>query len=372
MKIITLFNHKGGVAKTTNVFNLAWKLAERGSKVLMVDADSQCNLTGISAGLMPISLFDDESTASLKKNVNQENAVENSLRDTQDKAEKFWSQAKRNNLHAGLSPVFRGEPRPLEAVECLTFAENANLFLLPGSIDLASYDSELSVAHSLMGTFGSQINMPGAIYALIQKAASKYEADYVVVDVSPSLGAINQNLVCISDLVIIPCAPDYFSVMALNSLASILPQWKRWAEDAASKKVLQEATYPFNPPKFRFGGIIVSRYVTYKKNPATAFASWINRVVDESNNELLPQLDSAGILYSESTYSKAGIERHVLAQIREFNSLRPKSQQYNIPPFALTEDQLRLSGTALENSMDQVRELNKVYDQFAARVELLP
>jgi chromosome partitioning protein len=47
MKIISLFNHKGGVSKTTTAFNLGWMLAEQGHKTLIVDADPQCNLTAL-------------------------------------------------------------------------------------------------------------------------------------------------------------------------------------------------------------------------------------------------------------------------------------------------------------------------------------
>jgi cellulose biosynthesis protein BcsQ len=47
---VALFNHKGGVSKTTTVFNLGWMLAELGHTVVMVDADPQCNLTGMVLG----------------------------------------------------------------------------------------------------------------------------------------------------------------------------------------------------------------------------------------------------------------------------------------------------------------------------------
>ena len=47
MKIITFFNNKGGVGKTTTVYHIAWMLNELGYKVLAVDLDPQCNLSSI-------------------------------------------------------------------------------------------------------------------------------------------------------------------------------------------------------------------------------------------------------------------------------------------------------------------------------------
>ena len=45
---IAFFNHKGGVSKTTTTFNLGWMLAEKGKRVIIVDTDPQCNLTGMA------------------------------------------------------------------------------------------------------------------------------------------------------------------------------------------------------------------------------------------------------------------------------------------------------------------------------------
>lgn len=50
VKKIALFNHKGGVSKTTTTFNLSWMLASKGYRVIMVDTDPQCNLTGMALG----------------------------------------------------------------------------------------------------------------------------------------------------------------------------------------------------------------------------------------------------------------------------------------------------------------------------------
>ena len=66
-KTICLFNHKGGVSKTTTAFNLGWSLANLDKKVLLVDLDSQCNLTGLVLGFNAI---DDDNMASFYNNKN--------------------------------------------------------------------------------------------------------------------------------------------------------------------------------------------------------------------------------------------------------------------------------------------------------------
>jgi cellulose biosynthesis protein BcsQ len=45
MKKIALFNHKGGVGKTTLTINIADAPAESGETALIVDGDPQCNIT---------------------------------------------------------------------------------------------------------------------------------------------------------------------------------------------------------------------------------------------------------------------------------------------------------------------------------------
>ena len=56
-KIINLSNHKGGVSKTTTVFNLAWMLGTIGKKVIVADFDPQWNLTGMVLGYKGIEVY---------------------------------------------------------------------------------------------------------------------------------------------------------------------------------------------------------------------------------------------------------------------------------------------------------------------------
>ena len=330
----------------------------------MVDADSQCNLTGLSMGLMPA----DFSAGEVEELADEEvEAASAEFEKTQVRASEFWQTVSERNIHNALRPAFFSEPKPLEAVDCIPIERCPGLFLLPGSLNFADYESDLSLAQSLRGVFGSQRNLPGAIHALLKLTAEKMEADYVIVDVSPSLGAINQNIVTISDEVIIPCAPDYFSVMALNSLAGVLSKWLQWAREAYESKELSMAPYPFPKPRLKFAGVIISRYVVYKKQPAGAFSLWIKKVAETCQNDLVPGLREYGLTYSDSEYRDSfGRDDYVAALIREFNSLRPRSQENQIPVFALEREHLRgIGGQSLYNTEIQIKDLDNQYERFA-------
>src|ERR1700733_6754148 len=87
-KIINLFNHKGGVSKTTTVFNLAWMLGTMGKKVIVADFDPQCNLTGMVLGYKGVE--DLEGT---------------------------YAESPPNNIKDALSPAFEPKPRRVTAAE---------------------------------------------------------------------------------------------------------------------------------------------------------------------------------------------------------------------------------------------------------------
>lgn len=67
-------------------------------------------------------------------------------------------------------------------------------------------------------------------------------------------------------------------------------------------------------------------------------------------------------------YESAGMQNLVLAHVREFNSLRPKSHTYSVPPYALEDEMLGLYGQSLENARSQVIEMDDVYTNLASRL----
>ena len=340
-KQISLFNHKGGVSKTTTAFNLGWMLAKKGKRVLLVDCDPQCNLTGMFLGFKGIGDL-----------------------------EKVYELGGIRNIRDGLAPAFESKPVPLVAVECESIKGNQNLFLLPGHIGLAEYETTLGIAQELSGSLVTLQNLPGAPSKLFDLTAKKYKIDIILIDMSPSLGPINQNLLSTSDFFLVPMSPDYFSVMAVDSLSSVLPKWKGWATKAKSTKILQEATYPLPRCDPKFLGTIVQKYrLRSQGTPSTAFQKWIDEIQEKVNEKLIPALKASNMLLSDATYKSAGLKPgEPILQMSDFNGLIAQSQKHNAPVFDLTDAQLEQTGIVLSRTKKSMKGFAKLFSEAADRV----
>jgi cellulose biosynthesis protein BcsQ len=309
-KIINLFNHKGGVSKTTTVFNLAWMLGKMGKRVIVADFDPQCNLTGMVLGYKGVE--DLEGTY-------QENPA--------------------NNIKDALSPAFEAKPRQITGAECIMVPGNDNMFLLPGHIGLAEYETTLGIAQELSGSLLALRNLPGSIRFMLSATADKYDADYVFVDMSPSLGPVNQNLLMTSDHFIVPLHPDYFSAMALSSLTRVLPRWKSWAITARGIDVLNTADYPFPEPNATFIGAVIQKYRPRMGSASKAFQHWIDQLVGGLKDQLIPELAKAKLLDVGDFKARAGIEPwQPIMEVADFNSLIALSQEHQMPVYDLTPE----------------------------------
>ena len=334
---IALFNHKGGVSKTTTTFNLGWMLATKGKKVLIVDADQQCNLTGMVLGFS-----------------------------TKQELEGLYK--KEQNITSGLAPAFESRPKLIEAVDCLPVEGCDGLFLLPGHVGFAEYEVTLGIAQELSGSIQALQNLPGSISYLLQKTADKFEADYILIDMSPSLSSINQNLLMTSDFFILPTSPDFFSVMAIDSLATILPKWYAWAQKASEMRILKDAAYPFLKVTPRLLGTVVQNYRIIRQEPAAAFQKWIDGIEEAVSTRLVPSLRENNMLLSNQIYNSQGIGSDLcLAKISDFNSLIAKSQEHQTPVFALTSKQIG-SGIVLEKTLGAQEKFKKVFSTLTDRV----
>ncbi|WP_205371124.1 ParA family protein [Thermoleptolyngbya sp. PKUAC-SCTB121] len=338
---IALFNHKGGVSKTTTTFNLGWMLASKGKRVILVDSDPQCNLTGMALG---------EETE-----------------DDEARIQEIYNT--KSNIKTGLAPAFESQPRAIEAVDCILVSGRDDLFLLPGHVGFAEYEVTLGIAQELSGSIQALKNLPGSINDLFEKTAAKFNADYILIDMSPSLGSINQNLLMISDFFVVPTTADFFSVMAIDSLVKVLPRWHAWARSASSLQILKEANYPFPNVKLRFLGTIVQNYRIIRGKETAAFQTWIEKIEKSVAEKLVPTLRQSDMMLSDYVYRDQGLgDSFSLAKISNFNSLIALSQEHRTPVYDLTPEQLRQTGVVLEKNQQKQEEFRKTFSDLADKV----
>lgn len=342
MKRIALFNHKGGVSKTTTTFNLSWMLALQGKKVIMVDADPQCNLTGL--------VFNE------------------------DDFEAFYSDSKKHNLKTCLAPAFEAQPKLIEAAICqeidIQSDSGGQLFLLPGHLDLSEYEAILGFAQELSIHLQTLKYLPGSFSYLFEETAKHYQADYVLIDMNPSLNSINQNLLMTSDYFLLPTSPDYFSVIALKSLKKILPRWAVWARKAQMNPILMENFYPFPRVTPKFLGAIVQKYSELEGKPSKRFEKWIDDIRNYINNELVPALRGNGN-GDGMVMTLDGTHQLIFKQISDFNILIALSQTYQIPIFALTDrhfEDAKYSGVVRDTMKQSVAKFNDVFSDLAQNI----
>ncbi|NET61275.1 MAG: AAA family ATPase [Symploca sp. SIO2E6] len=338
---IALFNHKGGVSKTTTTFHLGWMLASKGKRVIIVDTDPQCNLTGIALG---------EDTEEDEKRI-----------------EDIYST--HSNIKTGLAPAFESQPKAIEPVDCIPIKGRDGLFLLPGHVGFGEYEVTLGIAQELSNSIHTLKNLPGSIADLFEKTASKFDADYLLIDMSPSLGSINQNLLMTCNFFLVPTTADFFSLMAIDSLVKILPKWYAWAKRASSLSILKEANYPFPEITLCFLGTIVQNYRIIRGKETAAFQTWIEKIEQAVSSKLVPILRQNNMLLPDNIYSQQGIaDNFTLTKISNFNSLIALSQKHGTPVYALTAEQLRQTGKILENNQQKQQEFEKTFSDLADKI----
>lgn len=337
-KTISLFNHKGGVSKTTTTFGLGWMLAEKGHRVVMIDADPQCNLTGLVLG---------------------------------ESMDDFYLKHPEQNIRDGLSPAFESQPREISAIDCVQVGNRKGLYLIPGHVNLSEYEVTLGIAQELSGSIQALRNLPGAFHYFVSKVAKANNADFVLIDMNPSLGAMNQNFLMSSDCFIVPTAPDYFSLMAIDSLTKILPRWSRWAERAHTSEALSNAAYPFPELKLKFLGTIIQKFRPRNGSATVGFQDWIDRINQRVIDSLVPALSSNGLMFPTKVYESIGVtadDGYCLSQIPDFNTLVATSQTHRTPVFALTDAMFGHVGKILEQDKIKRAQFRKLFDDMTDKV----
>ncbi|MCF5838509.1 MULTISPECIES: ParA family protein [Aeromonas] len=339
MKIISLFNHKGGVSKTTTTFNLGWKLATMGHKVLVVDADPQCNLTALVLGYNSIGEMDD-----------------------------FYKNNPSCDIHSCIKPVIDGSLGKVIPAEPIQ-TPNKNLFLLCGNLELSEVETQISVSLTTSTAIPAIRNIPGSIGAFLRATADKHSFDYVIIDMSPSVGSLNECLLMSSNYFIVPTAPDFFCAQAIRSLTNVVPRWNVEINPFRDPSLIYP--FPTTPPKFI--GFISQKYRPRNGAPVKSFQKWIDIINSEVIEKLQPALMKQGMTVTKSEFTSkvTSDEAFNIANIADFNSLIAQSQKHNIPVFALDETQIEQTGTVLSVMTESRDNFDRTFEKLAKDVRAL-
>lgn len=325
MKIISLFNNKGGVGKTTLSFHLSHILAELGYKVLMIDLDAQCNLTICS--------------------INQENLAKIWEEEEQLIADfKFdWSQHSSlldspRTIHFLLKPTEDGRdplsklPPPIKIKK--------NLDLIPGRLTIHKYESK--IAERFNGVLSKDplaIRTVTDIRGLAHRYTLENNYDFVILDTSPSLGALNQNIISMADAFLIPALPDMFSSYGVKNIGNALNEWSETF--STIQKVLPENKRTEFPRQFvRFLGYTIYNAKKYTKsspdkwNLAQAHYNYAKNIPDVITKYIPERVWSN--LTQDLLKSPIGNQAVMLTH----NTLPNMAQKYNTPIWDIPDLQI--------------------------------
>ena len=265
MKIITLYNHKGGVSKTTTTYNLARFLQNKEKKVLVVDADPQCNMTEMLLCDV-IERLDEEA---------ERTGVVVELPGT--------------SLLQVLEPRFNGDESFVNIDRIESVQIDTNLWLLRGDVSLNRLEDYIAEAHTQR--FSNKIHEKRNYVALgdmLLRYGQKKKLDYILIDVGPSSGALTRSCFLACDAFFIPMSADRFNVQAIHTLTEILHRWIEEHNQVYGD--FNKLNLPIREGRPRFLGAIPQHFKKYKGRPKAGFELWMNRIQDTLMKELVPSL----------------------------------------------------------------------------------
>jgi chromosome partitioning protein len=295
--VLTFFNNKGGVGKTSLVFHLAWMLSEMGQRVVAVDLDPQANLTSAFLSEEDLEILWDPDDVSVRQ----------------------------NTIYQCIKPLT--EVGDILAPQ--TQQINARLHLVPGDLGLASLEELLSQEWPNALSTGNPFRafrVLTSFWQVAQLAAAQHGADIVLADVGPNLGAINRSALIGTDHVVVPLAADLFSLQGLRNLGPTLRKWRMdWTRrlDNWPQPAFAVPSGAMNPE-----GYILMQHTERLSRPAKAYKRWADRIPSTYRESVLglPELgapaDGAGV--------------NCLARLRHYRSLMPMAQEVRKPIFQLT------------------------------------
>lgn len=314
MKTIVFFNNKGGVGKTSLVYHLGFMFAELGKRVILADYDPQANLTSIC--------LPDERTETL------------------------WEMQPRHTIYGAIDRLKRGvaDVRPVRLEKI-----SNKIGLITGDLQLSEFEDDLSQQWpKCLDRDERAFRVTTSLHRVLKFAGDAEHADIGLVDVGPNFGAINRCALISADFVVVPVAPDLFSMQGLENVGPKLKDWRKGWQERRERA-----------PELEFGlptgcmqpiGYIVSRHSVLSGGAVKAFQRWIDR---------MPRVYRASFGEEPTQHSvQVASDPFCLSQLKDYRSLMPMAQEAKKPMFLL-----RPADGAIGGHQGAVRQ---AYDDFSA------
>ena len=306
--VLTFFNNKGGVGKTSLIYHLASMMSDIGHRVLACDLDPQANLTTmfLEEGRLEAIYTDDGSPSSA------------------------------STIFRCVKPLMQvGDLQPPRLQQITT-----DLHLIPGDLALAGFEDTLSAEWpNALGS--SDLYRPfrilTAFSTIMQSGAQQMKASIILADVGPNLGAINRSALIATDYVVVPLGADLFSLQGLRNLG---PTLKRWRQDWRNRR--ENWPQPdFELPEGRMApiGYVVQQHSVRLSRPVKAYDKWVNRMPEEYARSLLEKPHGP---YAQSPDH----DERSLATVKHYRSLVPMAQEARKPIFKLASADGAIGGHA--------------------------
>jgi cellulose biosynthesis protein BcsQ len=330
--IVTFLNNKGDVGKTSLVYHLAWMYFDLGLKVVAADLDPQANLT---------AAFIDE-----------------------ERLEEVWEgNSDRNTVFRCVQPLLKGigdiaAPK-LENLEKI----EDGLYLFIGDLQLSGFEDELSSQWSAcLDGKERPFRVISAFWRLLTQAATDSEADIVLVDLGPNLGAINRAALIAADYMVVPLSPDLFSLQGLKNLGPTVVRWRKEWQERIPKNPATDFSLPTGQMQ-PIGYIILQHGVRFDR-PVKAFQRWIEQIPITYHTEVLQESPESLVPASNSS---TDVNR--LALIKHYQSLMPMAQESRKPIFHLkpADGAIGAHLSAVRNVYFDFKELA---EKIATKIEL--
>src|SRR5262249_25332897 len=209
---------------------------------------------------------------------------------------------------------------------------------IPGDLGLSSFEDDLSAEWpGCLDGKERSFRVITAFARMLRRAAQEQRADLVLIDVGPNLGAINRAVLVASDHVVVPLAPDLFSLQGLRNLGPTLRKWRtEWAKrlDEAPSTDLELPSGEMRPI-----GYILSGHGVRLDRPVKAYQRWMAQV---------PAVYRSAVLGGASDNPpRVSDDPHCIAQLKHYHSLIPLGMEARKPIFALKTADGAFGGHAL-------------------------